>query len=170
MTQSVRPVWTSRTPTVIGLLSVVSLFLGLGVWGTQSRIAGAVVARGMIQVESLRQVVQHPDGGVVGTIRVTDGDQVEAGDILIRFDDTLLLSEMAIVDGQLAESMARKARLRAERDGLGDVEFAADLLERAKTWNSCRKRPSSWPNARNRSRGNSRGSRRSWPRQERSSI
>lgn len=133
MTRSDRPVWTSRTPTVIGLLAVVSLFLGLGVWGTQSRIAGAVVARGMIQVESLRQVVQHPDGGVVGTIRVTDGDKVEAGEILIRFDDTLLLSEIAIVDGQIAESMARRARLQAERDGLDDVEFAADLLERAKT-------------------------------------
>lgn len=133
MTAPDHPVWTARTPTIIGLAAVAGLFLGLGVWGTQSRIAGAVVARGMIQVESLRQVVQHPDGGVVGTINVSDGDRVEAGDVLIRFDDTLLLSEIAIVDGQLAESMARKDRLRAERDGLDDVAFSSDLLERAKT-------------------------------------
>jgi HlyD family secretion protein len=133
MTAEDRPVWTARMPTFIGLVAVAGLIAGLGVWGTQTRIAGAVVSHGMIQVESLRQVVQHPDGGVVGTIRVTDGDKVEAGDILIRFDDTLLLSEIAIVDGQLAESMARKDRLRAERDGLKDFEFSAELLERANT-------------------------------------
>ena len=133
MNPSDPPVWTARTPTIIGLIAVVGLFLGLGVWGTQTRIAGAVVASGMIQVESLRQVVQHPDGGVVGTINVTDGDRVEAGDVLIRFDDTLLLTEIAIVDGQMTESMARKDRLRAERDGMDHVEFSAELLDRAKT-------------------------------------
>lgn len=133
MNASDRPVWSGRLPTIIGLLAVAGLFLGLGVWGTQSRIAGAVVAHGMIQVESLRQVVQHPDGGVVGTINVTDGDRVEAGEVLIRFDDTLLLSEMAIVDGQLTESMARKDRLRAERDGADHVTFSPELLARAET-------------------------------------
>jgi HlyD family type I secretion membrane fusion protein len=133
MTRPDLPVWTARTPTLVGLIAVTGLFLGLGVWGTQTRIAGAVVAHGMIQVESLRQVVQHPDGGVVGTINVTDGDRVEAGDVLIRFDDTLLLSEIAIVNGQLTESMARKDRLHAERDGSDDVVFSAELVERAKT-------------------------------------
>jgi HlyD family secretion protein len=131
MTVPATPVWSGRKPTIIGALAVLALFLGLGVWGTQSRIAGAVVASGMIQVELLRQVVQHPDGGVVGTIAVTEGDTVAAGDVLIRFDDTLLLSEMAIVEGQLAESMARKDRLRAERDGLTEVIFAPELLEMA---------------------------------------
>ncbi len=129
MSDAKPPVWSGRTPTIIGATALLALFLGLGVWGTQSRIAGAVVASGMIQVELLRQVVQHPDGGVVGTIGVAEGDTVTAGDVLIRFDDTLLLSEMAIVEGQLAETLARKDRLRAERDGDAKVTFSDDLLE-----------------------------------------
>ena len=133
MSAEPKPVWSARGPVIIGLTALAVLVLGLGVWGTQTRIAGAVVAGGMIQVESLRQVVQHPEGGVVGTIAVVDGDKVQAGDVLIRFDDTLLKSEIAIIDGQLTESLARKDRLRAERDGLTEVSFADALLERAKT-------------------------------------
>lgn len=132
MNSPVSPVWSGRTPTIVGATAVLALFLGLGVWGTQSRIAGAVVASGMIQVELLRQVVQHPDGGVVGTINVTEGDKVVAGDVLVRFDDTLLMSEMAIVQGQYAETLARKDRLRAERDGQSKVTFSDELLNMAK--------------------------------------
>lgn len=132
MSNPVSPVWSGRTPTIVGAIAVLALFLGLGVWGTQSRIAGAVVASGMIQVELLRQVVQHPEGGVVGTINVAEGDTVAAGDVMIRFDDTLLLSEMAIVEGQLAETLARKDRLRAERDGQDKVTFSEELLRMAK--------------------------------------
>ena len=81
----------------------------------------------MIQVESNRQVLQHPQGGVVGALFVKDGDHVAAGDIVLQFDDTQMRSELAIIEGQLFEILARKARFQAERDGLNTLPIPIDL-------------------------------------------
>ena len=39
--------------------------------------------------------------GIVGEIMVQDGDQVDAGDLLIRLDETLVAANRALVDGQI---------------------------------------------------------------------
>ena len=113
----------ARLPLTVGFSAVVLMLGGLGAWSVGTNIAGAVVAPGVVEVESDRQVVQHPDGGVVGEILARDGDSVAAGDVLIRLDGTFLRSELAIVEGQLAEIFARSARLKAERDDAESPEF-----------------------------------------------
>jgi HlyD family secretion protein len=75
--------------------------------------------------------VQHPTGGVVGEVRVRDGDRVKAGDILIRLDETVTRANLAIVTKGLTEIYARKARLAAERDGADIVEMPKELAGRA---------------------------------------
>lgn len=121
-------------PSLIGFSALVVLGVGLGVWGTQAQIAGAVISSGMIQVESNRQVVQHPNGGVVGDIRAQDGDRVSAGDVVLSLDDTLLRSELTINQSETYEVRARVARLIAERDRNDKIEFSDDLLQAARTW------------------------------------
>lgn len=108
----------AKLPLVIGFGTIVLMLGSLGAWGVGTEIAGAVVASGTIQVESDKQIVQHPDGGVVGQIFVRDGSSVAAGDVLVRFDGTFLISELSVIEGQLAELFARRARLIAERDDL----------------------------------------------------
>lgn len=120
-------VWSARAPLCVGFIALAMLVGVVGFWSITARIAGAVVSTGMIQVESNRQVIQHPQGGVVGEILAKDGDKVEAGDVVIRLDDTLLRSELAIIERQLAEIRARRARLTAERDGADTVTIPADL-------------------------------------------
>ena len=100
----------------------------IGVWSVKARIAGAVIASGMIQVENNRQIVQHPQGGVVGELIVRDGDRVAAGDVVLRLDDALLRSELAIITAQLNETRARKGRLSAERDDAEELTFDPELL------------------------------------------
>ncbi|NDD09881.1 MAG: HlyD family type I secretion periplasmic adaptor subunit, partial [Rhodobacteraceae bacterium] len=78
-----------------------------------------------------RQIVQHPDGGVVAEIAVDEGDSVIAGQTLIKLDPTLEKSELAIIEGQLFELIARRGRLEAERDGNQTIDFDAALKERA---------------------------------------
>jgi HlyD family secretion protein len=123
--------WPVRGPLLTGLLALVVLLGVIGVWSVRTTLSGAVVASGMVVVESNRQVVQHPEGGVVGEIAARDGDVVEVGQTLIRFDDTLLRSELAILDTQLIELQARKARLEAEAQGDEAIVFPAALLELA---------------------------------------
>ncbi|MFC3166557.1 MULTISPECIES: HlyD family type I secretion periplasmic adaptor subunit [Paracoccus] len=114
-----------------GLVAIVVLLGGFTLWAMQSRIAGAVVASGQVEVEQQRQVVQHPDGGVVAEILVKDGQTVEAGEPLIRLDGNLLRTEHAIVEGQYFEILARRGRLEAERGDAEAMEFPADLLSAA---------------------------------------
>ena len=98
-------------PLAAGIAALVLLIGGLGVWSVVARISGAVVTSGMIEVESNRQVVQHPNGGVVGAILVGESELVKQGDVMIRLDGRQLLSELSVVEGQLHEIGARKARL-----------------------------------------------------------
>ena len=125
------PRYSARLPLFVGFLALALLVGGVGWWSVQTRIAGAVIASGMIVLESNRQVVQHAEGGTVGEIAARDGDRVKAGDLLIRLDDTLLKSELNVIETQLVEIRARRARLEAERDGKDAIVFPADLLVQA---------------------------------------
>lgn len=124
-------VWSSKGPVWTGVLALVLLIGGFFGWALFSRIDGAIIAPGIIQVEQNRQIVQHPDGGVVAEINVTEAQTVQAGDLLIRLDGTRLKAELAIVEGQLYDSMARRARLEAERDDKAGPSFPQDLTELA---------------------------------------
>ncbi|RMA42336.1 HlyD family type I secretion periplasmic adaptor subunit [Rhodophyticola porphyridii] len=115
--------WSARFPLFVGFAAIFLMLSGLGAWSVGTQIAGAIVAPGVVEVQSERQVIQHPDGGVVGEILARDGDRVAAGDVLVRLDGTFLRSELAIVESQLAEIFARNARLSAERDGAEALDF-----------------------------------------------
>jgi len=126
-----RKVPSARGPVLLGLVALILLVGGFGIWSVTSQIAGAVVAGGQVEVEQNRQVVQHPDGGVVEEILVKDGDLVAAGAPLLRLDGTLLKSELAIVEGQFFEILARRGRLEAERDDAAAITFPAELAHAA---------------------------------------
>jgi HlyD family type I secretion membrane fusion protein len=114
---------SARGPLAVGFSAIVLMLGGLGAWSVGTEIAGAVMAPGVVEVQSARQVIQHPDGGVVGEILARDGDAVAAGEVLLRLDGTFLRSELAIVESQLAEIFARSARLAAERDEVEALDF-----------------------------------------------
>jgi HlyD family secretion protein len=125
--------WSARAPLTVGFLAVLVLVGGFGTWSVFTEISGAVIAPGQLEVDRNRQVVQHLDGGVVSEILVREGDRVEAGQLLIRLDDTALRSQLAITEGELFELMARRGRLEAERDNREEVIFDPLLVEVAQT-------------------------------------
>lgn len=120
MMADTKPRWRGGFAFLVGFIALALLVALLGIWGTQARIAGAVVAPGIVKVESNRQVIQHPFGGVVGAIHARNGDFVEAGQTVLELDAADVSSELAIVENELVEVSARIARLQAERD---DVDF-----------------------------------------------
>ncbi len=125
--------WSASRPLVWGFLTVALLIGGLGAWSVLTTLAGAIIAPGQIEVSQSRQIVQHPDGGVVAEILVTEGASVGAGEVLLRLDGSQLFSELAIVENQLYELGARRARLEAERDGAVAVSFPPALLAASAT-------------------------------------
>ena len=125
--------WRLRPLILLGYLTLFLLVFGIGAWAAVSRIAGAVVSSGALEVQGNRQVVQHPTGGVIKTIQARDGDKVEAGDVLIELDGEDLSPELDTVEGQWFEMLARKSRLQAERDQLDTITFDPELISREAT-------------------------------------
>jgi HlyD family secretion protein len=120
-----------RRYQLIGFTGLAFLVGGLGAWAALASIQGAVIASGVTVVETYLKRIQHRDGGIVTEIAVKEGDRVEAGQVLAKLDETDMRAELSIVEAVLDELGARHARLLAERDDLGDIDFPADLVSRA---------------------------------------
>jgi len=118
-----------RFHLIIGLAVVLVLGGGLGGWAATAQLAGALIAPGSVVVDSNVKKVQHPTGGVVGEVRVRDGDIVKTGDVVIRLDDTVTKAGLAIVTKNLNGLWARAARLEAEQRGADRIVFTPQLLE-----------------------------------------
>lgn len=121
-----------RRHLAIGMAVGLALIGAAGAWATTTQLAGAVVASGNFVVDSHVKKVQHPTGGVIGEILVEEGDWVKAGQVLMRLDPTQTKANLGIVTKRLDELMARLARLEAERDDRGELEFPTELKVRAK--------------------------------------
>jgi HlyD family secretion protein len=120
-----------RRHLVAGGALVILLIGGIGGWASTTQISGAIITPGQLVVESDVKTVQHPTGGVVAEINVDDDDHVEAGELLVRLDETQDRAKLAIIDKSLDELTARQARLEAERDAADKVTFPNDLTSRS---------------------------------------
>jgi HlyD family secretion protein len=120
--------FSSGRPLLFGSLALAILVGGFGSWSLFTQLSGAIISPGRIEVEQNRQVIQHPDGGVVAELTVKEGDHVQIDQVLVRLDDTELRSRLAITEGQLFELMARRGRLDAERDGLSFSTYDPELV------------------------------------------
>lgn len=129
--QAYDPHRSIRVNLLAAALAGAVLFMGIGGWAATAAFSGAVIAPGVIVVDSELKKVQHPKGGVVGALLVRDGQRVRAGEVVLRLDATVTRAELAVVVHQLDELAARQARLIAERDGLPRIVFPPDLAARA---------------------------------------
>jgi HlyD family secretion protein len=120
-----------RRHQLVGLAVIALIAGGVGSWAATTDISGAVIAPGVLVVDTYVKKVQHPTGGIVGEILARDGDRVEAGDVVVRLDATITRANLAIITKGLTELAARKARLEAERDGAEGITFPDELTSRA---------------------------------------
>ncbi len=116
-----------RPALLTGYLVCFAIILVLFGWGSQAQLAGAVIAEGQVVVAPRRQLVQHPDGGVITRFLVADGDQVRQGQVLMMLDDSALRSGRDKLADELAGLWAEAARLTAERDGRTVLSLPAGM-------------------------------------------
>jgi HlyD family secretion protein len=116
---------------VIGLAVTVLMFGGLAAWAATADLQGAVIASGVVVVETNLKKIQHPTGGVIGQINVKEGQEVQEGDLLVRLDETTTRANLLIVTNQLEQMYGRRARLEAERDGASEISFPPALINAA---------------------------------------
>ena len=121
---------------IVGTAIVAFVTFGIGGWAATTQLTGAVIGQGVVVVDSSVKKVQHATGGIVGELRVREGDRVKAGDILVRLDETQTLANASIVTKSYDELLARQARLETERDNADQIVFPKALLDRTRDSNS----------------------------------
>lgn len=119
-----------RRATLFGIAGLAILVGTVGMWAATAPLAGAVITSGRMVAESNVRRLQHPTGGVISQILVRDGDHVQAGQVLVRLDDTQTRANLALIDNELLRFLARKARLDAQRDGLNHLDVKGELQQR----------------------------------------
>ncbi|KQT61790.1 MULTISPECIES: HlyD family type I secretion periplasmic adaptor subunit [unclassified Aureimonas] len=120
-----------RRHLILGAALIFVLFGVVGGWAATTRIAGAVIAQGVLVVVDNVKQIQHPEGGVISTILVREGDHVSAGQTLIQLDATKANSNLQIILKRIDEILARQARDEAEQASNAKIVFPAELLFRS---------------------------------------
>ena len=117
-----------RAMAGIGYGIIAFTFLGVSGWAALARVDSAVIAPGVVAVESKRQMVQHLEGGIVTEILVREGEEVAKDQVLFRLDPTQPKASDEAALAQLRAALALEARLVAERDEKEEIAFPDDLL------------------------------------------
>ena len=113
----------------LGVYIVIAVFGVFGLWAVAAPIDSAAVAPGQVVLDSNKKSIQHLEGGIVEKIMVKEGEQVRAGQELIRLNETASKARLDMFRSQFIAARASEARLLAERDGKDKVTFPEDLLK-----------------------------------------
>ena len=104
-------------------------FGGFLVWALTAPLDAGVSAAGTVIVSGYRKAVQPLVAGKIVAILAKDGDEVTAGQVLVRLDGTQSRSQLDIAKGQWVTTLATKARLESERAGRSTPVFPRELTD-----------------------------------------
>lgn len=104
-----------------------------GIWAAFVPLSSAVIANGVIAVESKRKKVQHLEGGIVERVNVRDGDTVKQGQVLAVLNQAETSAALGVLMSDLDAVIALEARLQAENAGAPSITFPPELTARKDT-------------------------------------
>ena len=81
--KSMRPSSSIKTTIVVGFVVVTVIFVGLGAWSATAPLARAVASYATLTVEGERKQIQHLEGGIVEALKVSEGQLVKKGELLM---------------------------------------------------------------------------------------
>lgn len=119
---------SARVPTLFGYFLLVVAVCGFGYWSSTALIAGAVLASGSFVATGENKIIQHLEGGVIKNIRVSEGDVVEKGQVLVDLDERAPQAELRRLILREAQGMASEARLTAEMNERDLLVYPPQLM------------------------------------------
>ena len=116
--------FTAKSPIIFGILTIITLIVTFGYWAFGTQISGAIITSGLVGNTSKTVIIQNAEGGEIIEIFVEENQKVENGQILLKLNSDELVTDYAIVRDQLAELLAKRARLEGQIDGSTDLDFS----------------------------------------------
>lgn len=125
-----RPSASISGVTIVGLIVVVSIFFGLGIWAATAPLAKAVSAVAAVKVRGDRKQVQHLEGGIIAGLFVEEGQAIEKGELLITLNPLQATATVSRFKNRMDQALAKEARLEAELNQEKSIIYKGELLER----------------------------------------
>ncbi|MEM1038711.1 MAG: HlyD family type I secretion periplasmic adaptor subunit [Pseudomonadota bacterium] len=119
---------SSGTGTGWRVLLVIGTLLACAIgWAAWAEVEQVTSGQGKVIPSSQVQAVESLEPGLVAEILIQEGSRVEAGQELIRIDDTGASSRQGELKGRQAALLAERARLRAHLEGDADLPMPDGL-------------------------------------------
>lgn len=119
-----------RLSANILLLSIVSFFVGAGIWASVAELDEVTAGTGRVIPSSQLQVVQNLEGGILKSMNVREGEVVEEGQILATIDDTQASSRFREDHSKVIALEMAIVRLAAEAQGEAPAYSESQVSER----------------------------------------
>jgi len=116
----------------IGLWALILGFGGFLLWATLAPLDEGVPSPGTVSIDTRSQTVQHPSGGIVKEVLVKEGEQVKAGQLLLRLDAAAARANFEAARQRFLGLSAMQARLQAEQRGAAKINFSQEVMEASK--------------------------------------
>lgn len=107
------------------LYTIFGVFAAFGLWASIATVDDLTRADGRVVPSARLQVVQNLEGGIVQALHVRQGENVEAGALIMSLSATQFGAERDTRRQQLSALSAKVARLRAEVEG-GEPQFESE--------------------------------------------
>tara|TARA_B100001123_G_scaffold398547_1_gene482718 strand:- start:918 stop:2270 length:1353 start_codon:yes stop_codon:yes gene_type:complete len=125
-----RPSSNSSRVVVFGMVVVLLIFGGLGIWAGTAPLAKAVAAFATLTVKGDRKKIQHLEGGIVASLHVSEGQLVKKGELLVALDPLQATAMVGRHNKHLDQVLAREARLESELRDDPAITLTGLLLEK----------------------------------------
>lgn len=113
------------------LMSMVGFFFLFIVWANFATLDETAKGEGKIIPSSEIQVIQNLEGGIIDEFLVKDGDEVKAGQVLVRLRNIDATSNLGANQSKYLGLAATVARLKAEADGQATPTFSPEVMKGA---------------------------------------
>lgn len=123
LASNLRPVSYSLAPdrpprSWVLVVVLVCAFLAAAIgWASFAEVDELSRAQGKVIPSGKTQIIQSAEPGVVDDILVREGEQVKAGQLLVKLDDTNTSASQGEVEAKVMALRAQVARLKAESQG-----------------------------------------------------
>lgn len=119
-----------RRPLRTGLIVLILGFGGAMAWAALAPLGQGVPATGVIKVAGNARVVQHPIRATIAAIKVDNGEQVQAGDVLVRLNPVKARAKRDAVIAKYITAKTTQARLITEATGQDEITFDPQMQKR----------------------------------------
>ena len=118
----------SRHVLLIGICAFVCLFI---IWANWAKLDEVTRGQGKVIPSTEVQALQSLEAGIIEEFLVKEGDEVTAGQVLLRMSDIEASSDLGANRARYLGLLAAITRLQAEAEGKDDFAFAEEVKEGA---------------------------------------